>query len=253
MARSGGTLISKCLGCMQDIAMLSEIHPLTFAEPFNPLTQAIKYHNLLSDKDIEALKARGTINWEQAIRLIARRAKGQNKHLLIRDWSHLDFTGTPWIDNPSYQLNTANVLKQYFDLKQITTVRHPIDQWLSLEKLGLINGKINIPTFLKGYLAFAEHAKTIGFVRFEDFTNEPNKYAKILCQALDIPFDAEFINKWSSYTNITGDVSSNGPGRATLSNKIRPLKRRDPSSELLQTFKRCPHFEPAIKLLNYSI
>ncbi len=36
LARSGGTLISRCLGCMSGVLLLSEIHPLG-TRHFNPL------------------------------------------------------------------------------------------------------------------------------------------------------------------------------------------------------------------------
>ena len=246
-------MISKCLGCMNDIAMLSEVHPFTFAEPFNPLTQAINYHHLLNEADIASLQTRGETTWPQAIRLIARRARSKKKHLLIRDWSHLDYTGVPWIPNPGYRLSTAEILAEHFDIKHVATVRHPIDQWLSLEKLGLVRGKIDIPTFLRGYRAFAEKSAEIGFVRFEDFTQDPKHWAKLLCEQLAIPFDPSFIDKWSNFTKITGDVGQNGAGRATKADEIRPLTRRNPSPELAQTFESCADFAPALKLLNYSI
>ena len=58
MARSGGTLISKCLGCMSGVLLLSEIHPLG-TNHFNPLVQAQRWYGLLSSQDLIELKARG--------------------------------------------------------------------------------------------------------------------------------------------------------------------------------------------------
>ena len=40
MARSGGTIICRCLASMERIVLLSEIHPLG-ARMFNPLDQAV--------------------------------------------------------------------------------------------------------------------------------------------------------------------------------------------------------------------
>ena len=51
MARSGGTLISRCLGCMSGVLLLSEIHPLGTAQ-FNPLVQAQRWYGLLSSQDL---------------------------------------------------------------------------------------------------------------------------------------------------------------------------------------------------------
>ena len=58
MARSGGTLFSRCLGCMSGVLLLSEIHPLGTAQ-FNPLVQAQRWYGLLSSQDLAELRARG--------------------------------------------------------------------------------------------------------------------------------------------------------------------------------------------------
>src|SRR5512145_1245226 len=68
MARSGGTLISKCLGCMSGVVLLSEIHPLG-TNHFNPLLQAQRWYGLLSTQDLIDLKGRGRIGFADAIEL----------------------------------------------------------------------------------------------------------------------------------------------------------------------------------------
>jgi len=58
MARSGGTLFSKCVGCMDGVMLLSEIHPLGTAL-FNPVTQASRWYDLFSEEDRTALLEKG--------------------------------------------------------------------------------------------------------------------------------------------------------------------------------------------------
>lgn len=45
LGRSGGTLICKCLGCMEHIVLLSEIHPLG-TNYYNPLLARLNYDGI---------------------------------------------------------------------------------------------------------------------------------------------------------------------------------------------------------------
>ena len=180
MARSGGTLISKCLGCMSGVLLLSEIHPLG-TNHFNPLVQAQRWYGLLSSQDLIELKARGRVGFADAIELIRRRAEECSQRLVIRDWSHLDFTGVPFVARPAHRLLTAEALAPRYELRQVCTVRHPLDQWLSLSQLAVVQGRLTLDGYLEGYRRFAEVAKAIGFHRYEDLTRDPQGVMKALC------------------------------------------------------------------------
>ena len=78
MARAGGTLISRCLGCMRNVILLSEIHPHG-AQYFNALEQAHRWFNLFTASDIAMLKEHEEIDFSDAIMLIAKRCIDQNK------------------------------------------------------------------------------------------------------------------------------------------------------------------------------
>jgi hypothetical protein len=52
-------------------------------------------------------------------------------------------------------------------------VRHPLDQWLSLSQLAVVQGRLTLDGFLAGYRRFAEVASSIGFYRYEEFTAAP--------------------------------------------------------------------------------
>ncbi len=247
MARSGGTLISKCLGCMADVALLSEIHPFG-SKWFNPLNQAHEWFNLLTADDMAQIKAAGEIPFNGAIDLIHKRAAQQDKALIIRDWSHLDFTAVPFVEKPTYRLTTAELLGESFEVKHTTTVRHPIDQWLSLRNLGVMKGKIFLEDFLRGYLKFAEFCREIGYVRYEDFTRSPEKAMKTLCESLDVPYDPSFMENWWKYTKITGDTNSSRGAKK----EIKQTPRREIEPGLLSQFQNNPDYIKAIELLGYE-
>ncbi len=246
MARSGGTLISKCLGCMSGVMLLSEIHPLGTGQ-FNPLAQAQHWYGLLSGRDLLDLKARGRIGFIDAIALIERRVRDCGHHLVIRDWTHLDYTGVPFVSRPAYRLLTAEALASRFDLRQVCTVRHPLDQWLSLSRLAVVQGRLNLEEFLLGYRRFAETAREIGFHRYEDFVRDPNAVMRAITRTLELRFDRHFTDNWQDYNFITGDVAGSRGGT-----EIRPVPRRPVAPELLDTLAANADYRASLEILGYE-
>jgi len=246
MARSGGTVISKCLGCMSGVVLLSEIHPLG-TNHFNPLIQAQRWYGLLSTQDLIELKARGRVGFVDAIELIRRRAEDCSQRLVIRDWSHLDFTGVPFVARPAHRLLTAEALASRFELRQVCSVRHPLDQWLSLSQLAVVQGRLGLAAFLAGYLRFAEVATGIGFHRYEDFTADPQAVMKAICGSLQLKFDRGFAERWRDYTFVTGDVSGSRGG-----GEIRPVPRRPAAPDLLATLAANADYQASLELLGYE-
>lgn len=246
MARSGGTLISKCLGCMDGVLLLSEIHPKG-ARWFNPLAQAQQWFKLFSPPELEAFRQQGQIDFADAIGRIAGRAGERGRDLVLRDWSHLDFTGVPFVPQPAYRLLLADALRPRFDLVQVCTVRHPIDQWLSLSRLQIMQGRLFLEPFLLGHRRFAEVAVQIGFLRYEDFTARPDALLAELCRSLELTFDPGYATRWPSFDRITGDVAGSRGG-----GEIRPVARRPLAPELLEAFARSVDYRRSLDLLGYQ-
>lgn len=245
MARSGGTLFSKCLGCMDGVLLLSEIHPLG-TRWFNPLHQAQTWFNLFTPAELEAMRRQGRLDFTDVIMRIAERAHDRGQSLVLRDWSHLDFTGVPFVARPAYRLLLADVLASRFELVQTCTVRHPIAQWLSLARLQLMQGKLFLEPFLAGHRRFAEVAVRLGFHRYEDFTERPAVVLSDLCRSLEVDFDPGFAERWSRYDKITGDVNGKRGDQ-----EIRPAKDRELAPELLRSFERNADYRRSLELLGY--
>ncbi len=249
MARSGGTVVSKCLGCMDGVVLLSEIHP-NFCIPsldVDAVEQAYKWFNLLTEQEVYRAGDRNPDNFHDVIGLINQRCIDQEKALVIRDWNHIDFTAVPYVPQPSFCLTTVDALKDFFTIIHTAIVRHPIDQWLSLIKIPNVKGLLSLDSFLHGYHQFAVHCAEIGFFKYEDFTKNPETQLRLLCNRLKLHFDPNFINRWGSYTKITGDIW--GFGRGT--NEIRPLPRRLLDATLLEDFKRNADYLSSLEILGY--
>ena len=169
----------------------------------------------------------------------------QNKTLIIRDWSHLDFTAVPFLPKAAYRLLLFDTLVADFDIIRIATTRHPIDQWLSLASLQIMIGKLSLQQYLYGYLKFAEQAKQIGFIRYEDFTRRPDETLRQITGSLDISFDAGYKDKWRHYTNITGDTGNRQP-------EIKPRERPPLKWTFLKKFEKNNDYWAALDILGYE-
>jgi hypothetical protein len=243
MARTGGTVICKCLASMDEVILLSEIHPLGIKK-FNPVDQAVQWFQLFSEQEMKNIFTE-SLTFNEIIRLINERSEQLGKKLVLRDWSHLDFTAVPFLPKASYRLLLFETLAADFDIIRIATTRHPIDQWLSLNRLAVMSGKITLQQYLHGYLRFAENAKQIGFIRYEDFTRRPDETLRQITGSLDISFDAGYKDKWLHCANITGDTGNR-------QQEIKPKERPPLKRNFLKKFEKNNDYRAALDILGYE-
>lgn len=243
LARAGGTLVSRCLGAMNNIVLLSEIHPLG-THIFNPLAQARDWYGLLKPGDMD----RG-YSFSDAIMLIAERCSGAGKTLVIRDWAHLDYIGVPFVNRPAGRPQLRDALAGRCDMRVCALVRHPADQWLSTLRLQVMTGRLGLDAFLAGYRQHAEQAVESGFIRYEDFTAEPLLHMRTLCEKLRMPCDPGFIDRWQHNRHVTGDISGMSRGSGA---RIRPLPRRVVDGSLARLLRGNPDYRQSLELLGYS-
>ena len=152
MPRSGGTLLSKCLGSMSGHILLSEIHPdAQHAMSFNALHQAQQWHGLLPNLDWQKT------SFIESVIKIEKAVSNKNKRLILRDWSHVDYLGPPVTEQPKMMSGLLNALSDHFEVVSIQLVRHPLDTWLSLRRLSLIKKhRIEWPQFLAAYRCYID-------------------------------------------------------------------------------------------------
>jgi len=230
---------------MDSVVLLSEIHPAGIGM-FNPLQQAHEWFGLLTEADIKALQ-NGGISFQGGIALIHERCVEQGKILLLRDWTHLDFTAVPFLPRASYRLTLADVLKEQLPLVNTTTVRHPVQQWRSLSRLQVMQEKLTLDAFLEGYRRFAEYCVQIGFIRYEDFTRGPERQLGVLCERLAINYDEAWHDRWGTYTKITGDTAEQHSEA-----RIRPPPQQTIEPALLDAFARNADYCHSLVLLGYE-
>lgn len=257
MARSGGTLICRCLGSMQGLTLLSEVSPVPYyatnpqtaheCAQFHPIVQAYKWFGLFTIEEAELLASQWTLDYATLIQLVHRRCEERGETLLLRDWSHADFTSHAPFPPPTYQFSIVEALRDQFEIKRTSSVRHPIDQWLSLRRLLVIHGHVSLEQFLYGYRRFAEECVKIGFVRYDDVVRSPETEIQKICTRLDLPYDANFTTNWANYFHVTGDIKSNRENA-----KIKQLPRREFEPELMRQFEANDDYWKALDLLGFA-
>jgi protein O-GlcNAc transferase len=246
LARTGGTIISRCLAAMRGVTVLSEVHPrgAEVALQFDPLFQAQYWFKLLSDADARALRD-GSASFTDCIVRIAERAAERGEALVVRDWSHLDFMARPFFDEPTGRLSLAEALADSCRTVQAATVRHPASQWLSWSRFMPESG-LSLADFMAGNRRFAEQAVEIGFMRYEDFARYPGPPLIELCRRLELEFDPEYAYRWIFYRTVNGDLD--GLGHYS----IEPAQPPRVSAELREALERNADYLRTLELLGYG-
>lgn len=246
LSRVGGTVICKCLGAMQGVVQLSEVHPL--GKVYSPVVQARDWYGLLAPGECAPDEMQGEDHFLDAITLILERAAKKGATLLLRDWNHLDYFAVPFLPELSYRLVTADVLSRRFRVINTASVRHPVYQYLSLSKLEIVQKNFTLSQFMAGTRRFAETAQNIQFIRYEDFTSEPDETLQTLCKRLEIPFDAGYAGRWATNRHITGDKSSTDDPRK----QIEPFTFREVDPGLLDRCEELDDYWKTLELLGYK-
>ena len=257
LARTGGTLITKCLGSMDGVVVLSEVHPAVL-NATNPMKQAVEWFGLVSKKQMLGWKMRRGPSFGQFIWACSEAAGSRGDVLVLRDWSHLDYYGLPFVKEPKMGAGLCDALMGMYEIVEACTVRHPIDQYLSLGKLPVI-GEVDWDLFLDGNLAFARYALACrggeglgGVIRYEDLTADPDGALRKLCSMLEIAFDGGYVDRWSSYTTVTGDTGQGG-SRGVREARIRPLGRKAVDEALVERFRGDGRYVEVCGLLGYEV
>jgi len=256
LARTGGTLITKCLGSMDGVVVLSEVHPAVL-NATDPMMQAVEWFGLVSKKQVMRWRALRGPRFEQFVWACQDAAESRGDTLVLRDWSHIDYYGKPFVKKPLMGSGLRDSLVEFFDVVEACTVRHPIDQYLSLGKIGAIT-EVDWELFLDGNLAFAKYAVGCrcggGFIRYEDLASDPDGKLKELCSMLEIGFDPEYAKRWASYTTVTGDTSDQGGGRGATEVQIKSFERSKSVDEgLVERFRADERYQETCRLLGYEV
>ena len=218
-------MLAKCLGCMRGVVLLSEIHPQgpvlahqtfveEFARHFIARFQASVWHQLLEVPAEFNSFGQSADQFTEDMKAINAAVARTGQRLVLRDWSHLDFVGYPF-QTPSYSDQLCSLMGRHFDLRHVCLIRHPIDQWLSMSKLYVFKD-VHLEHFLQGYLSYLQVNHSYEFIKYEDFTADPEAVLRHLSQTLELAYDPDWCTNWSGYDRVTGDVGARNQDAALI-------------------------------------
>ena len=232
--------MTRCLGAMSGIVMLSRIHPLGL-EHINPLEQAYKWFGLVTDADIERLKSQADWPFLEIMQMISERADSSGQTLVIADWSNLDFIADKPVSELAGTFLHPTGFKTHMDPTSVALVRHPIDQWVHLQnQLGDIAPSIKI--FMRGYRRFSECLTGIETILFEDFLADPSTVLQTLCSCLDAPFNPDWEAGWKDYRYVMSE-----PARKKPENEPQVVV----TDEIMEAFEKNADYAPTVMKLGY--
>ena len=215
LACTGGTVISKCLAAMPDVALISEVNPFnrygSKFEPSNPLLQLERgYRTLSTDEIIEEFCRQ----IDHANKICDR----DGVDIIIRDHSHTDFCMG---STPSTACPIANYLSRGYELLSVATVRHPLDSYLGMLAQGWEKqfSPSSLDEYSRRYLAFLDRYVSLPILRYEDFCAQPEAFMKNLCSILEISYSGGFSRRF-------GNISLSGDSGRKGTSTIEPRPRR---------------------------
>lgn len=219
-ACTGGTVLAKCLAALPNALLLSEIDPLstiTYAtgQPiFAPTDLVLNTRYAARDQDETVLLEifRGGLD---ALRAAVGR-KGQ--HLILRDHNHSHFCMG---FDPESRPTLREMMPADAPLRSVVTLRHPVDSWLSLCRMGWQSTMrpATIEEYAHRYLAFLARHGDCPQLRYEDFLENPAARLADLCDWLDLPWSEDALDLFPMI-RMSGDSGRSG-------NILTPRPRRE--------------------------
>ena len=251
MGGCGGTLLSRCVGVLPGVALLSEINPgsVKLYPQFDPLYQDRTWLHLLTTTEIEhfsKLDLRIPGNFRELIGALHARACAAARHLILRDYNYIDFVGVPFIADPPRRLMLYAALPPGVPTTSVAFVRHPIDQWLSLCKHEQVRAVLKPSFFCEAYAAFLQEFGTKRVYKYENFAQNPQSELRAICEDLILPFEDSFMETFDKFDCVTGDLTR------LREHEISAPKRKALSAALIDEFSSSPHFTYILQATGYE-
>jgi hypothetical protein len=250
-ARSGGTLLNRCLGCISGNLVLSEINPHASVVPIEQ--QAKNWLHLLTDQQVADLKQK---SYGDKISYLATLAHEQGYHLIIRDWVTANFLNNVIPDQSS--IVPSHVLEQNCYLTRcglkshsVVITRRAADVYESITRTFKHLQDLPVEAFGSSYLAYAKSVCHYPVFHYEQLCQEPEKIVQDICRVLNVDFDTSFTYRFSQFTQCTGDTTLPQPSRGIQLEKITPLKSNHEALSYIAASQNLD-CQIADKLLNYA-
>lgn len=241
-ARSGGTLLNRCIASLPNILVLSEINVEALC-PNSCSTikeQTKKWYGLELRSD----------GFMKNIDEIYKYCMSKNFTLVVRDWTFGSFVPSRHNNfQPSKSLATLDAISESFPVVSFAFVRNAIDIWLSL--------KASPRTFYDKNLEYLYEFtkslinKNIKIFKYENFCQNPVQEMKKICGYTGINYSDLFLN-YADYKKVTGDTDLPDHSRGIKQGEIGLLSRRDAYKLCIDEINSNTRANEINRLLNYD-
>jgi hypothetical protein len=220
-ARSGGTLVNRCLGAIPGNLVLSEVNPHGAVVPLE--VQARDWLGLLRPEEFEAASQKG---YGAKLRALAETAGRQGQHLVVRDWTTLNFMDRIFFDyfEPSALLEQDLYLRRYgLEHRSAVIVRRAPAVYESIVRTFDHLSDLDVREFGASYLSYAQALAGRPVVQFEEFCRQPQRELEKLCDWLGVAYSPSFLEDFRTFDRCTGDNRLPAASRAGSSEHIEVL------------------------------
>jgi hypothetical protein len=241
-ACTGGTLISRAIACQPNTMVVSEVDPFSeWARPGRGFAPSDLIHLTTQDRcppSIETIRRM----FLAALQSLYTDLTAEGRHLVLRDHTHSHFCAPA---DPGTRPLLGEVLGHLFDLRQVITVRHPLDSFISLHKNKWAKGPLErLDGYAARYLAFLDSYPGVDIRTYERFVKDPETECKQLAELLELPFN----RRWQDVlpvVRMSGDSGRKGT-------RIAPRPRRELPEHILRDTPDSPNYVTLCARLGYD-
>lgn len=247
-ARSGGTLLNRCLASISGNFVLSEVNP--HASVISIEVQAHDWLKLISQENYFEF---ASYNYIDKILCLAEKIQKNRGFLIVRDWVALNFLprAIP-ICYPSMILESALYFERNgIEIIPIAFVRRSAEVYESITRTFSQFKQLSVQEFGHFYLAYAKAVCKYPIFYYANFCHDPKNELKRICSTLQVNYDDNFINNFYKFDRCTGDSNPNVHSRAYTLQKITAMAIRNNSEQYLAASldKNC---QEADKILGFQ-
>lgn len=230
-ACTGGTLITKCLACVPNVQVLSEVDPLSpLASGEGKFTPAdiirLADHSNRPPTQDEKIEL-----FMSSLSALYRLNRTKGLRLLIRDHAHSHFcVGQRVSQRPSVR----ELLQREYSVLSIVTVRHPIDSYLALLSNKWLHFQpATVDEYALRYEVFLDYYAEKPLFRYEDFVENTDETLRHMTDALEMPFPIGYqdlfrVHAFSGDSGRSGNIIQNRARRKILKSAHAELEQSIP-------------------------
>jgi hypothetical protein len=238
-ARSGGTLLNRCIGSLPNAVVLSEVNPILSSDNKDfpgvniVARQAGQWFGIELDSE----------GFEDSVLECHTQAIKRGMRLVVRDWPFINFFPVRLNSKqPVNELATLKALSNCTAIRPFAFVRNLIDVWIS-------SGMPDVDEFARCSMNYASAVLESGMPMFyyEEFCDDPAKVMRGICEVTGLEYDPRFQQSFISNEQAVGDFTSVASKRG-----IKRKHRARIGKERIAELQDCSLFRRANELFGYS-